>query len=378
MKIITIVGARPQIIKAAALSREINLRFPGKITELIVHTGQHYDDNMSEVFFREMMIPKPAVNLGVGSSAHGEQTARMLSGIEAILLEERPKGVVVYGDTNSTIAAAIAAVKIHIPVFHVEAGLRSFNKNMPEEINRIVTDHCSTLMFCPTRTAVKNLENEGFLSGLSGPYHAGKPGVFHCGDIMFDNSMYFSTLAAQQSSIIQKLNVVGQPYILATIHRNDNTDHRDRLHTILEAIYTISVKNRIPVFLPLHPRTVKMINEWNLLPLMPQGAVVHILQPVSFFDMIQLEQNCSLIITDSGGVQKEAYFFRKPSLILRPETEWVEILEVKAARLGGNSVEDITGQAETLLNNPPIDFPPVFGDGHAASFICETMLRCNG
>ncbi|PKP02648.1 MAG: UDP-N-acetylglucosamine 2-epimerase (non-hydrolyzing) [Bacteroidetes bacterium HGW-Bacteroidetes-6] len=378
MKIVTIVGARPQIIKAAALSREIKNHFSNEIEEFIVHTGQHYDDNMSEVFFRELQIPKPAVNLGVGSSNHGEQTALMINGIEQVLLEHKPDGIVVYGDTNSTLAGAVAAAKIHIPVFHIEAGLRSFNKRMPEEINRIVADHCSTLLFCPTRTAVKNLETEGFSSGLMGPFSLDKPGVFHCGDIMFDNSNYFSGLAEQQSQILQQQQLAGKAFVLATIHRNDNTDNRERLEIILEAIYRVSKKMEIAVILPLHPRTQKMMTEWNLASDLPEGVDVRIIPPVSFLDMIMLEKNCSLVLTDSGGVQKEAFFFGKPSLILRPETEWVEILEMRAARLGGNTIDDIAGQAEALLNYPPTEFPPIFGDGHAAQFICETILKYNG
>ncbi len=377
MKIVTIVGARPQIIKAAALSREIKNHFSSQIEEIIVHTGQHYDENMSEVFFRELQIPAPAVNLGVGSSDHGEQTAQMMSGIEKVLKQHLPDAIVVYGDTNSTLAGAVAAAKIHIPVIHIEAGLRSFNKRMPEEINRIVADHCSTLLFCPTKTAVKNLEAEGFSSGLMGPFSLDKPGVFHCGDIMFDNSNYFSAMAEQQSKILQLHQLVGNPFVLATIHRNDNTDKRERLETILEAIYRVSKKMEITVVLPLHPRTQKMMTEWNLEATLPEGADVRIVPPVSFLDMIMLEKNCSLVLTDSGGVQKEAFFFGKPSLILRPETEWVEILEMRAARLGGNSVEDIAGQAEALLNYPPTEFPPIFGDGHAAEFICETILKYN-
>lgn len=373
MKIVTIVGARPQIIKAAALSRAIGQCFASDLNEIIVHTGQHYDDNMSGVFFRELGIPEPCVNLSVGSSAHGDQTARMISGIEQILLSEKPDAIVLYGDTNSTLAGAVAASKIHIPVVHIESGLRSFNKRMPEEINRIVADHCATMLFCPTKTAVKNLENEGFISGLSGPYSINKPGIFHCGDIMYDNSLHFSTMAEQQSNITDQLNIADKPYILGTIHRNDNTDDRQRLTIIISALEEIAKKSKLPLILPLHPRTRKMMMEWGIEP--GDNQLIHLVPPASFLDMIKLEKHSSLIITDSGGVQKEAYFFGKPSLILRPQTEWVEIVDVKAARLGGSTTDDIVSQALHFIETPPDSFPPLFGDGHAAEFICETMLQ---
>ena len=236
MRIVTIVGARPQIIKAAALSREIQNHFGSEIEEIIVQTGQHYDDNMSDVFFRELNIPAPNVNLNVGSSSHGEQTGRMMEGIEKVLIEYKPEALVIYGDTNSTLAGAVAAAKLHIPVFHIEAGLRSFNKKMPEETNRIVADHCSTLMFCPTKTAIINLENEGFPAGLMSPYSMDKPGVFHGGDIMFDNSVFFAGIAEKQSKIIEEQKLKDVPFILATVHRNDNTDHEDRLRMIFDAL----------------------------------------------------------------------------------------------------------------------------------------------
>jgi len=374
MRIVTIVGARPQIIKAAALSREINLHFKDSIEEIIVHTGQHYDENMSEVFFRELSIPAPNVNLNVGSSSHGEQTGRMMEGIEKVLTEYRPDALVVYGDTNSTLAGAVAAAKMHIPVFHIEAGLRSFNKKMPEEINRIVADHCSTLMFCPTKTAIKNLADEGFAAGLMSPYSMDKPGVFHGGDIMFDNSVHFAAIAEKQSTIIEELKLKDVPFILATIHRNDNTDHEERLEMIFNALCLASKNTGLPVIFPVHPRTRKMMDSWNIGQHIPAGADVRILPPASFLDMILLEKNCRLVLTDSGGVQKEAYFFSRPSIILRPETEWVEIVELRAARLCAHTSAEIAEQAEALINYPPTEYPPIFGDGHAAAFMCEKML----
>ncbi|HPB01601.1 MAG: UDP-N-acetylglucosamine 2-epimerase (non-hydrolyzing) [Bacteroidales bacterium] len=375
MRIVTIVGARPQIIKAAALSREIQRNFNDKIEEFIVHTGQHYDDNMSEVFFRELSIPAPNVNLNVGSSSHGEQTGRMMEGIEKVLTEYKPDALVIYGDTNSTLAGAVAASKMHIPVFHIEAGLRSFNKKMPEEINRIVADHCSTLMFCPTKTAIQNLENEGFPAGLMSPYSMDKPGVFHAGDIMFDNSVFFAQIAEKQSKIIEDQNLKDIPFILATVHRNDNTDCEDRLRMIFDALCLASINTKLPVVFPLHPRTKKMMDAWNIGSNIPAGADVRIIPPASFLDMILLEKNCRLVLTDSGGVQKEAYFFSRPSIILRPETEWVEIVDLRAAKLADHSAPDIAAQAEAMINYPPTEFPPVFGDGHAAEFICEKMLE---
>ncbi len=375
MKIVTIVGARPQIIKAAALSREIQNHFNDEIKEFIIHTGQHYDDNMSEVFFRELSIPAPNVNLNIGSSSHGEQTGRMMEGIEKVLTENKPDALVIYGDTNSTLAGAVAAAKMHIPVFHIEAGLRSFNKKMPEEINRIVADHCSTLMFCPTKTAIQNLENEGFLAGLMSPYSMDKPGVFHAGDIMFDNSVFFAQIAEKQSKIIEDQNLKDIPFILATVHRNDNTDNEDRLRMIFDALCLASINTKLPVVFPLHPRTKKMMDAWNIGSNIPAGADVRIIPPASFLDMILLEKNCRLVLTDSGGVQKEAYFFSRPSIILRPETEWVEIVDLRAAKLADHSAPEIAAQAEAMINYPPTEFPPVFGDGHAAEFICEKMLE---
>ena len=330
---------------------------------------------MSEVFFRELNIPAPNVNLNVGSSSHGEQTGRMMEGIEKVLVEYKPDALVIYGDTNSTLAGAVAAAKLHIPVFHIEAGLRSFNKKMPEEINRIVADHCSTLMFCPTKTAIKNLENEGFLSGLMSPYSMDKPGVFHGGDIMFDNSVFFAGIAEKQSKIIDELNLKNLPFILATVHRNDNTDNEERLRMIFDALCLTSINTKLPVIFPAHPRTKKMMTAWNIGCNIPASADLRIIPPASFLDMILLEKNCCLVLTDSGGVQKEAYFFSRPSIILRPETEWVEIVELRAAKLADNTAPEIAAQAEAMINYPPTDFPPVFGDAHAANFICSKMLE---
>lgn len=376
IKLLTIVGARPQIIKAAALSRAINDYFLNDIHELIVHTGQHYDENMSEVFFKELHIPTPDYNLGVGSGLHGEQTAQMISGIENILLKEKPDFIVLYGDTNSTLAGAIAASKLLIPIIHIEAGLRSFNKTMPEEINRIVCDHCATLLFSPTSTGMKNLKNEGFHIEWAGPFTADRPGIFHCGDIMYDNSLFFSHLAKTESQILKTADLVGKEYILCTIHRNHNTDDPKRLESLLNTITDIANSHRIHLVIPMHPRTKKMANElkdqsWK------GSELVHILPPASFLDMIQLEANSKLVITDSGGVQKEAYFFKKPCIILRPETEWIEITESGAAILADADPMRIKNAFQKLSASMEMQFPPVFGDGQAARSICEQIIMAS-
>ena len=375
MKIVTIIGARPQIIKAAALSRAIKSRYADRIQEVIVHTGQHYDENMSQVFFDELGIPKPDYNLQVGSASHGVQTSKMIEGIERILLEEKPDYIVLYGDTNSTLAGAVAASKIHVPIVHIEAGLRSFNKSMPEEINRIVCDHCSTLLFTPTQAGFENLAHEGFKMDNVGPYTIDHPKVFHCGDIMYDNSLYFSTVADQKSDILKRLELTEKPYILATLHRDSNTDDKERLTHILDAF--IALSHEIAIVLPMHPRTRKMteqlIDDERLYRLY-HSENIHITEPVSFLEMIQLEKHASLVTTDSGGVQKEAYFFRKPCAIMRPETEWVEIVNTGAATLVDADKDKILQVCHRYLQQPPVDFPEIFGDGHAAEFILGKML----
>ena len=367
MKIVTIIGARPQIIKAAALSRAIREHYADRIQEVIVHTGQHYDDNMSQVFFDELGIPHPNYNLHVGSATHGVQTARMIEGIEKILLDEKPDYIVLYGDTNSTLAGAVAASKIHVPVVHIEAGLRSFNKSMPEEINRIVCDHCSTLLFTPTPAGLDNLVREGFPVDNAGPYSIDNPKVYHCGDIMYDNSLHFSGIAEQKADVLRRLGLLGKPYVLATLHRDSNTDRPERLNAIFEAFSELS--KEITVVLPMHPRTRKMAGDFH-------SDNIIVIEPVSFLEMIQLEKHARLILTDSGGVQKESYYFRKPCVILRPETEWVEIVETGAATLADADTNKILTASKCYLQQPPIDFPEIFGDGHAAEFMLERMLEC--
>ncbi len=386
MKLVTIIGARPQIIKAAALSRAIKTHYADRIQEIIVHTGQHYDDNMSQIFFDELGIPHPDYNLHVGSASHGVQTARMTEGIEEILLKEKPDFIVLYGDTNSTLAGAVAAAKIHIPVVHIEAGLRSFNKAMPEEINRIVCDHCSTLLFTPTKAGLENLKREGFPideSGVStGSTSAAptidNPKVYHCGDIMYDNSLHFAKISEEKTDIIQRLGLNGKPFILATIHRDSNTDHPERLSAIFRALVQLSTETQ--VVLPLHPRTAKLMKanlDGSLQKQISSCQNIQIIPPVSFLEMIALERHAQLVMTDSGGVQKEAYFFKKPGIILRPETEWVEIVETGNAILDDADEARIMQAWQHFKDNPPTAFPEIFGDGHAAEFMLEQILLTN-
>ena len=370
IKIVTIIGARPQIIKAAALSRAIKEKFSNEIEEVIVHTGQHYDENMSQVFFDELGIPAPDYNLGVGSGKHGAQTSKMIEGIEEILLNENPDYLVVYGDTNSTLAGAIAASKIHIPIAHIEAGLRSFNKAMPEEINRICCDHCSTMLFSPTATGYKNLINEGFNPENKKPFTIDNPGIYHCGDVMYDNSMFFgSTDNGQQTT-------GNNPYILCTIHRNNNTDEAERLSSIVRALLRLSKEEEI--IIPLHPRTKKLLDV-NLSPDIYNELVnnerIHIIPPASFLEMIKLEKNASIVLTDSGGVQKEAFFFKKPCIIIRSETEWKEIVECGAAIIADANEDNIVNGYYHFKENKISEYPELFGDGKAAEFICNELIN---
>ncbi|MBK9283884.1 MAG: UDP-N-acetylglucosamine 2-epimerase (non-hydrolyzing) [Sphingobacteriaceae bacterium] len=378
IKIITVIGARPQIIKAAALSRAISNKFKSEIEEIIVHTGQHYDANMSGVFFDELNIPKPHYNLNTGSGSHGVQTAAMIVGIEEILVKEKPQAIVLYGDTNSTLAGAIAASKIHIPIIHIEAGLRSFNKAMPEEINRIMCDHASTLLFSPTKTGFANLLKEGFRDNNKAPYNSDNPKIYHCGDVMYDNSLFFSAIAEEKTSILNTLQLENGKFVLATIHRNNNTDDPTRLTAIFKALNRIAVENKIKVVLPLHPRTSKLLNqnlEAELLNEVKNNGLLHITEPASFLEMIALEKNCKMVITDSGGVQKEAFYFEKPCIILRPETEWVELVECGTAVIADANEKKIVAAYQNFLNANNLDFPKLYGDGHAAEFICAQIVE---
>lgn len=377
MIILTLVGARPQIIKAAALSRVISNNFQN-IEEIIVHTGQHYDKNMSDVFFTELEIPKPQINLKVGSLSHGAQTALMIEKIEKVMQEYSPDAVVVYGDTNSTLATAIAASKLHIPIVHIESGLRSFNKKMPEEVNRILCDHVSTLLFSPTKSGFNNLLNEGFSKEYSNNASPDHPNIYHCGDVMYDNSLYFSKLSDENSDILEKLKLRNEKFILATVHRNDNTDSKIKLTDLFSTFLEITEIHQLKIILPLHPRTSKMMEQLldsKLLKKIQESNLLTIINPAGFLDMIALEKNAELIITDSGGVQKEAYFFKKPCIILRPQTEWVEIVETKSAVISDTNSKIILEATERFLSNPDLEFPEVFGNGNAASFIAQEMLN---
>ena len=357
-KMLTIVGARPQIIKAAALSRTLRTCFSTQLEEHLLHTGQHYDDTMSQVFFNELGVPQPLINLGVGSGSHAWQTARMLEGIEKVLIESQYDAVLVYGDTNSTLAGALAASKLHTPVFHVEAGLRSFNMAMPEEQNRIVADHLAVRLYAPTQTAVTNLTTEGLA-----------PRTLLSGDVMLDNTLHYTTLATQ-NNILHDNGLEEGHYALATLHRDFNTDHPSRLQTLLEALGQIARDSNEPVVLPLHPRTSARLKEQSLR--LPDG--IRQLPPVSYLEMLSLENGARIVLTDSGGVQKEAYFLQRPCIILRPETEWEEIVQEGAAVLTDADPQRII-QAYRSFHDKTICRHPLFGDGEASRHIITDILE---
>lgn len=355
MKLITIVGARPQFVKAAAVSRV--LKSHTSIEEIILHTGQHYDDSMSEVFFREMEIPKPFINLEIKSTLHGEMTAQMLTGIEKVLIDKRPDAVMVYGDTNSTLAGALAAAKLQIKLIHVEAGLRSFNMAMPEEINRILTDRISNLLCCPTEQAVINLTNEGF-GNLD-------LNVIKTGDVMQDAAIYYSQKSAENSTIFKQLAL--ERFVLCTLHRQENTNDKLRLRNIVQAINEINAV--IPVVLPLHPRTKKILAADSLLP------HCTIIDPVGYFDMIELIKNSSVVMTDSGGLQKEAYFFSKYCITLREETEWIELVDNGVNYLVGADKRKIVDTALKYLDQKLLTSKDLYGKGHASENIADAILK---
>ncbi len=376
IQLLTIIGARPQIIKAAALSRAVRDRFGDVVQEKILHTGQHYDENMSAVFFDELGIPAPDFNLGVGSCGQGIQTARMMEGIEKVLLSERFHGVVLYGDTNSTLAGAVAAAKLHVPVFHVEAGLRSFNMAMPEEVNRIACDHLSSILFAPTTAAVDNLKNEGLDLDSARFYEGRRRLVCYVGDVMYDNSLYYGTVAEKRSDILQRLELETGNYVLATVHRDFNTDNPLRLQSIFSALLNIAEEKNIKVVIPLHPRTRKMLSDSSgkyLYETLLSSERIIVIPPVSFLEMIVLEKNAALVVTDSGGVQKEAFFYQRPSVILRPETEWVEIVEHGAGTIADADFDRIVAAYDSFCGKQ-IEFPHLYGDGDAAGKILGTIV----
>lgn len=352
MKIVTIVGARPQFIKAAPVSIELRK----KHDERILHTGQHYDENMSKIFFEDLKIPKPDVNLEAGSGSHARQTAEIMIGVEEYLLQEKPDLVLVYGDTNSTLAAALSASKLNIKLAHVEAGLRSFNRKMPEEINRIVADRLSNYLFCPTKTAVENLKNEGMVDG-----------VFNVGDVMFDAALKFAPIAEQKSNILEKEALTSSDYLLLTLHRAENTDFAANMKNIVTALVDSNKK----IVFPVHPRTIKYLKQYELYDRLAKNEYIKLLEPVSFIDMIVLEKNAFKILTDSGGVQKEAYFYKVPCITLREETEWVETVEDGWNRIVGANYQKIID----AINNfsPGSHQKNHYGEGKASVNLCNII-----
>jgi len=372
MKVLTIVGARPQFIKVAPVSRELRK----KHQEILVHTGQHYDKNMSDIFFEELEIPNPDYNLAIGSGGHGKQTGEMLVRIEEVILSEKPDWVLVYGDTNSTLAGALAASKLHIPVAHVEAGLRSYNRKMPEEINRVLTDHISSILFCPTKNAVQNLIKEGFsnicnngeLLSKETSFEQSNPFVVNVGDVMYDSTIYNSKIAQQNSKIIQKLSL--NSYILATIHRAENTDSPKRLKSIIEALIEISKDKQI--IFPIHPRTSRKIKELGIEFITKR---ITLIEPVSYLDMLVLEQKALTVITDSGGVQKEAFFFKVPCITLRDETEWIETVEAGWNTLVQAKPDEIVKALARPIPGNSSSFH--YGAGRAAELIISILERSN-
>lgn len=355
-KIVTIVGARPQFVKAAALSREFAKH--DNIEEIIVHTGQHFDANMSGIFFNEMEIPVCKYNLDVNGVGHGAMTGRMLEGIEKLLLDEKPDLLLVYGDTNSTLAGALAAKKIHIKVAHVEAGLRSFNMEMPEEVNRILTDRISDILFCPTDSAIENLNKEGYKNlGIQ---------VVKSGDVMQDAAMFYAKTSEEKSQVIQNLKLKGKSFTLCTLHRAENTDDVNRLKSIAEALSEIH--ETCKVVLPLHPRTKAKLGQYGI------ELPVTLIDPVGYFDMIELLKNCDFVMTDSGGLQKEAFFFQKPCLTMRDETEWVELIKGGFNELVGADKSKII-EGYKSLKSTSIDFSvDLYGGGKASANIARSIL----
>ncbi len=364
MKILTVVGARPQFIKAAALSRV--LRKEAGVQEILLHTGQHYDANMSEIFFEQMDIPQPDYNLEIAGMVHGAMTGRMLEKIEEVLLEEKPNRVLVYGDTNSTLAAGLAAAKLQIPVAHVEAGLRSYNMAMPEEINRILVDRLSDKLFCPTDTAVQNLEKEGFV-------FFDQIEIIQSGDIMQDAALYYSPRAKRPDFFSDRISL-DEPFLLVTLHRAENTDDPSRLKDIWKALLALS--EDIPCLFPIHPRTRKKFEEIGVdLSDYSRGDTgLFLVPPVGYLEMVYLLQRCVLVMTDSGGLQKEAFFFRKPCVTLRDETEWVELIDQGVNCLAGSRKETIIDSVSKMSKKVIVDEGNLYGGGKAAHCIVESLL----
>lgn len=386
MKIVTIIGARPQFIKAAAVSRAIavyNSAHPEMpICEVIVHTGQHYDANMSQIFFDELQIPRPDYNLEIGSGSHGTMTGSMLAKIEDVLRSEAPDFLLVYGDTNSTLAGSLAAVKLHIPSVHVEAGLRSYNRHMPEEINRILADHTANLLLCPNQLGVDNLFREGIGGGVTDRFDFNSQRVYLVGDVMYDSVLFNAKLAEEKSHVLDDLDLKGKAYALATLHRAENTDDDARLRMIFQAFTSIAADG-MPIVLPLHPRTRKRLDEASIEVAVPG---LRIIEPVGYLDMLCLERSASAILTDSGGVQKEAYFMQVPCITLRDQTEWVETVALGWNRIVGADTEAILATYSQVRDRheggPPfgssVDIggnEQPYGDGCAAEKIVDILVN---
>lgn len=372
LKLLTIVGARPHFIKAAALSYCINTEFQQKITEKILHTGQHYDANMSAIFFNELQIPLPYKNLHTGSASHGDQVARMISAIEKEILAERPHAIVIYGDTNSTLAAALAACKLHIPIAHIEAGMRSYNKRMPEELNRITADQAATFLFCTSQNAVNNLLLENFKFKQEEKVSINNPLVLNTGDLMYDAFEIFTSKLNYDSHTMKQLQLRQGQYYLASVHRDFNVDNAANLKKIIAALETIAQTTDIPVIFPAHPRTKRSMMQHQI---KFNSSLLQMLEPVSYLEMVWLEKNSSLIITDSGGVQRESFFCKKPCVVLRNETEWQELVENGNSILTNINTTEIVNAVAKMKSKKRFTFPPIFGDGHAARLICNSLLK---
>lgn len=360
VKVLTVIGARPQFVKASVVSR--HLATIDGVREVVAHTGQHYDYSMDKIFFDQLNLRNPDYNLGIGPGSHGAQTGRMLEAIEKILLAENPDGVLVYGDTNSTLAGALAASKLHIPIAHVEAGLRSFNRRMPEEINRLLTDHLATLLFAPTPTAVRNLTREGI----------SEKNIYLVGDVMYDAVIYYTEKSEKNSTVLNDLRLRSKEYILTTIHRAENTDDRTRLAAILQGLSAVGIE--ISVVFPMHPRTHKAVERFHLADYLGK---IRVMEPLGYLDMLLLEKHARLIVTDSGGVQKEAYFHKVPCLTLRDETEWVELVQagwnrVVPPKTGEQIAHAIKSYLSVTMNCENIT---LYGEGNAGEQIANILFE---
>ena len=376
LKIATVVGARPQFIKAGVVNRIIRDHFSSQIEEEIIHTGQHYDHGMSDLFFEQLDIPKPAAHLGIGSSSHGSQTGEMLIKLEQEFQSRKPDAIMVYGDTNSTLAGALAAVKIHIPIIHVESGLRSYLTAMPEEVNRVCTDHVSSLMSCPNQTAITNLKKEGITDQI-GACSADNPWVRFHGDVMYDNILFLRDKFGNHCALMDQFGMEENGFLLATIHRPSNTDSRETLQKLFSGLQDLASQNNLKVFLPLHPRTLKLAESnldttfWNSFK-SDKNIIIH--DPIGIIEIGQLVGQSKMVITDSGGLQKEAVFLDKPCIILRDRTEWVELLDCGWGKTVGSDPEKLTS-AFNELSQLTGSAPPLYGDGDAAQKLCADILK---